>query len=272
MKANIRVALVSSFLVLVSCATNCFAGSCSNLGKYFNISREDIASDLKGAKINKLRDLRDDANSCNNEPFEQFKLKDGPNANKDTAKETAQKVLDVLEESSSPIASNSDLSAFNFAVGLGDLFLFSHHDITATTVDNGTLRITGDEKYKLGLWLSTNSFLSESKLCLLYLAGCLAEDKPIRKGLFVAVQMGGSGDSSIVNSFALGFSFAARKQTSLSPGNAPLVFQIGYGWTRIHVLASGYSDGMAMPTGTNQPVLKNTIGNGPVIIVSYAIN
>ena len=269
MKVKIGVALTASFVALALSATNSFASSCSRLEDFFPLERTEIVTKINDWNRNQLKDLRDNAKSCKSDQFVAFALKDGSPAKEDIAKNAAQKVLDALEQS--PSINNNDLSAFNFSVGLGNLFLFSHHDITSTTVDNGTLRITGDEKYKLGLWLSTNSFLSESNLCLLYWVGCMAKDKPLRKGLFVAVQVGGSNTNTI-NSFALGLSFAARKQAFSSQGSAPLVFQIGYGWTHIQELASGYSDGMTMPTGANQPVLKNTIGNGPVFIVSYALN
>ncbi len=155
-------------------------------------------------------------------------------------------------------AAPPDLSGYNFAVGIGALYLVNKApDILGTTIDNGVLRITNQEQYKLGFWLSTNLFFN-------------AKPWGIQPGAFFAVQMGSGSNTDTLNSMAVGLALtsASTSASKGAAGNAPLVFQVGYGLTHIQTLASGYANGMTMPANTNQPVFIKTIGRGPVVIVS----
>jgi hypothetical protein len=155
-----------------------------------------------------------------------------------------------------------DLKSFNFAVGLGALFLRNGNDILNSAVDNGVLRVTNEERYKLGFWLSSATFFKPE-----WLDNALG----LRHGLFMAAQVGSGNNADVLNSFAVGYTLASSEKPRGGAGTAQLAFQIGYGLTRIQTFANGYAAGMTMPTGTNQPVMTRTIGRGPVLIVSTAI-
>jgi hypothetical protein len=164
----------------------------------------------------------------------------------------------VKDTVSEQITSDVGLKSFNFAMGIGSLYL-SKPDIIDTVSDNGTLRITSKERNKIGIWASTNTFFYEGMR--------------YRFGAFVGAQIG--SDNSVVNSIAVGLAIAASRNNLANPqqgkaGSAPLVFQLGYGVTRTHSLTSGYADGQALPAGTNQAITTKETTGGPVVLVSYA--
>ncbi len=178
------------------------------------------------------------------------------------AKFTPEQVMVLAaNEETVKAAQAPKLDSFNFAVGLGALFLRNGNDILNTAVDGGVLRVTNEERYKLGFWLSTNTFFRPD---------FLADTFGVRPGLFMAAQVGSGNNADVLNSFAVGVSLASSSQPK-GQGTAALAFQLGYGLTRIQTFANGYAAGMTMPTGTNQPVMTRTIGRGPVLIVSTAI-
>lgn len=252
--------------------TYCFSApmsSCERLKEYYNKSNQDIEKDLNEKK-EKLFDAEEFSVRCLNESFKKFSIsnqeeKTTEEVNEDEMKASAQRVrnaVDRIREADARKEMSDKLNNFNFAVGIGALYLANTPDIMSTTIDSGVLRTTTEEKYKLGLWLSTNSFIGR------FIPGVIDDT---RWGIFTAVQLGGNGGNEILNSFAAGFSFAADPTIARAPkGSTALVFQIGYGLTHIQTYANGYSDGMNIPTGTNQPVMKKTIGKGPALIVSTA--
>lgn len=272
-------AALTGMLLLLPVA--CFAdvSSCQKLEPYFGKSNEEIKALLLPKNDAQLRDAEDYATRCKRNVFVDFSLTDGTAADSVTAKETAQKVIDARNDLTNDTAQQKDtlkdtLKDFNFAVGLGAHYLTGSPDVLEHSVDNGVLRITNEEKYKLGLWLSTNTFLDTTKFCAPLMNSCIISNDAhkIRWGFFVATQLGNSSNSGILNSLAVGLSFMANHTRSdyVAAGTAPLVFQLGYGLTRIQTLADGYTNGMTLPAGTNQPVMKKSIGKGPVLLVSTA--
>lgn len=238
--------------------------ACERLKEYYGMSNAEVESYLK-EHGDKLLDAEEFSSKCNQNTFQPFNIgKDGVVADKEEMTASSERVRNaaarIKEVNANAQQTDEKLRSFNFAVGIGALYLLNQPDIMNTTVDNGTLRTTSEEKYKLGLWLTTNSFIG--RLWPGAIDNC-------RWGIFTGVQLGGSGSNEILNSFAAGLSFAsASSSTTQSKGSSNLVFQFGYGLTRIQTYASGYSDGMTMPTGANQPVMRNSIGKGPVLIVS----
>lgn len=148
--------------------------------------------------------------------------------------------------------SKSDLDKFGFGLGFGAMVL-DDSDITSAIIENDTVRVTGEEKNKMGFWL-TASWIHDSW-----------PTKQIGFGPFFGVQLGGNNE--VVNSLAVGIDFSFKR---ISP-KLPLDFQIGYGITRIEELADGYEPNSAAPTGSTQPIMKDTTKEGWVIIFSYKI-
>lgn len=258
-----NIALVAQAALLSFGAASCFAGNdnpCQKIEQYYSKSNVEVVDAMKKSERPQRADDIYNATQClsniDNKIAAPFQI-NGTNVDLDKMKLAAQRVLKAETELNSQ-AQEQNLKDFNFAVGLGMLFLRNESDLVETTVDNGTLRTTSEERYKLGIWLSSNSFLYEST--------------QLRYGLFFATQLGGSSNNDLLNSFAIGLSFTGNKPMSAykQTGTAPLVFQVGYGFTHIQTLADGYSNGMTLPAGTNQPIMKKTIGKGPVVLVSTA--
>lgn len=256
--------------------TSCLAlaqSPCEPIKDYYGKGRNDISVELKKLNALQLNDIVDQATECKNSSSALYaanpvSLAGGTTAEESTIKKSAQFVLDASasiaadeqKKEQERKATEDSLKGFNFAVGVGTILL-QGTDIRAAVVDQGVVRVTDEEKYKIGLWLSTNTYFAQS------------DSKRSRWGLFLATQLGGSGNNSdLLNSFAVGLSFASQpgtNQSKGSPGNAPLVFQIGYGVTRIQTFADGYSNGMVLPAGTSQPLMKKTTRDGAVLLVSY---
>lgn len=296
-------AALASMLLLLPLSAFADASDCQRLEAYKGDGKNEseyVYKLLKTKTPAQLRDAVDAANKCKANPSaESIKTMSTTTSTDSSVKtdntastEIAQRVLDAKKDIDKEIvddknATQDKLNDFNFAVGLGVLTLRNANDVIEQTVDKNVLRITNEEQYKLGLWLSTNAFLDDIELCLPFRSLCLRDAQSsdalaskgkhnptkVRWGTFVATQLGGNSNSGILNSVAIGFSFmaAGSKRTDFkAAGTAPLVFQLGYGLTRIQTLADGYTNGMTLPTGTNQPVMKKSIGRGPVIIVSTA--
>ncbi len=149
-------------------------------------------------------------------------------------------------------ASNqTDLSKFNFTVGVGSFMLKKgDRDVRTATADNGTIRVTEERRYLLGFWLTSTLPFNTSWL-------------GIQPGAFVGVQL--NGDDRLLSSYAFGFSFASSLK---NPNSPPLIFQVGYGFTQIQRLADGYVDGHPLPAGANQPLLKKETVGAAVMMVS----
>lgn len=146
----------------------------------------------------------------------------------------------------------SDLDKFGFGLGFGAIFL-DEPDITSAIVENNTVRVTGEEKDKMGFWL-TASWIHDSW-----------PTTQIGFGPFFGIQLGGNNE--IVNSIAFGVDFSFKRITP----KLPLDFQIGYGITRVEKLADGYEPNSAPPSGSTQPLMKETTENGWVVIFSYKL-
>jgi hypothetical protein len=214
----------------------------------------------------KLNDIVDQATSCKDLPSASYKANpialDGQAVDEGEIRKSAQRILDVAAsvaiDKAKQNKTEEDLKAFNFAIGLGSIIL-NNKDVRSATVDQGIVRTTDEEKYKIGIWLSTNTYFKETNNS--------------RYGFFMATQLGGGGNNSdLLSSFAVGLSWtASHRPATASLGNAPLVFQIGYGITRIQRYADGYGDGRALPSGANQPLTKKTTEAGPVLLVSYSL-
>ncbi|MCK9202454.1 MAG: hypothetical protein M0P42_15100 [Gallionella sp.] len=270
-----KILLGVCFAAMLSlCSASGFAANdnpCQQIEWSYNKSNVEITNKLAEMDQPHRRDAKASAESCIKN-FTTFKI-DNADVNQTEIQASAQKILDAEVYLT---AQKQDVKDFNFALGLGILHITNRPDVIETSVDNGVLRTTNEEKYKLGFWLSSNTFLTTTRFCvplidyLFSINYCLADkNDKLRMGMFVATQLGGNND--ILNSFAAGISFTADKSlVGYKPGTAPLVFQLGYGWTHIQNLADGYSDGMTLPAGTNQPVMKKTIGRGPILIVSTA--
>jgi len=214
-----------------------------------------IKNKLRKLNAPSLEEIESAAKACANQPV--GFTKDGSTVTADQLKSVSEIVLDY---SGDQLNEELGLKAFNFAVGLGMLSLSKNKsDIQAAVVDNGVVRVTHEEQTKLGLWLTTNTFFGEGFR--------------YRWGAFVGTQL--SGDDRLLNSFALGLSVASSRVNKASQrdksGNAPLVFQLGWGWTRVQRLAGGYADGTPLPAGSSQPVLKKETAGGPVLLVSYSL-
>lgn len=160
----------------------------------------------------------------------------------------------ALDQKKANAKAQSDLDNFGFGLGIGSVILASPTtDITSAVIDHNTVVVTGEEKYKMGFWLT---------------ASWINDDFPsdfIGWGPFVGVQLG--GDNQLVNSFAAGIDFSFKR---LQP-KLPLDFQLGYGITRIKSLADGYTAGNAPPEGASQPLFKDSTAKGFVFIVSYKL-
>lgn len=263
------VVIVLAARVLASSA-KCFAAGpnfCEPIKEFYGKKPSEITEMIRTRSDADRLDIEYEAELCGHTTWVGFKHDDGQDADEKTMKASAQVILTVLEKERK-LKTENELKGFNFAAGIGTLYLSNHPDILATTIDNGVLRVTSDEKYKLGLWLSSHTYFD-------------AEIWGINKnspghchtncfGLFAATQLGGD-NSGVVNAFAVGLAYTPtrehRQAADSSPGLARLVFEAGFGWTRIQTLADGYTNGMTLPTG-NQPVMKKTMGRGPVLIVS----
>ena len=138
----------------------------------------------------------------------------------------------------------------NFGIGAG-VMLLSDADIVDTTIDNGRVRVTTEEKEKLGFWL-TSSWVNNS---------WPSED--IQIGPFVGLQF--AGDKDFLNSLAVGLNLSFMKVKY----GLPLDFQVGWAWTKTTQLADGYKDNELLPTGSTQVITKDIVTDGFVFITSY---
>ena len=217
---------------------------CENIAPLSNKSYKEIKDYIKERNKKSLQDWKESAEKCAKTTA----------PTQGQSKVIAENILTAMKEIS--VEENS-LEGFNFAVGLGLVYLKAD-DVKAATIDNGIVRVTDVEKTKFGVWLTTNTFFSN-----------VTDKSKYRRGMFVAAQI---GEEKIVNSVATGLSLASSQPGNSSSGSAPLVFQLGYGWTRIQTLADGYVDGQALPSGATQPLFKKTTSGGPVLLVSYNFN
>lgn len=160
-------------------------------------------------------------------------------------------VLAALQSDGSP-----GLDGFGFGLGVGSLMLRKPY-VTNAAIDNGVVRVTGEEKDRLGLWLST-SWISDRYLT-----------RKIGIGPFLAAQLGGNDQT--VSSFGVGvaLSFKNRRSSLSRKEQYPLDFQIGWAWTKVKTLASGYEDNKAPPSASTQVPLKETTRGGLLLLVSY---
>jgi hypothetical protein len=151
------------------------------------------------------------------------------------------------------------LGGFGFGLGYGAIALRGTGDVRAAVIDNGTVRVTEQERQKLGVWLSTSWACDR--------CGFGAKTS-IGFGPFLAVQLG--GNESTVSSVAAGIGFSFRNRRG-HDGKAqfPLDVQIGYAQTKAKQLADGYRDGEAPPAGATQALLKSVTKGGPLLLVSY---
>ncbi len=143
-----------------------------------------------------------------------------------------------------------DSGGLNFGIGAG-VVLLSDADIMKTTIDNGRVRVTNEEKEKLGFWL-TSSWVNNS---------WPSED--IQIGPFVGLQVGDNKD--FLNSLAVGLNLSFMKVKY----GLPLDFQIGWAWTKTTQLANGYKDNELLPTGSTKIITKDVVNDGVVFIASY---
>ncbi|MDY6947033.1 MAG: hypothetical protein SXG53_15065 [Pseudomonadota bacterium] len=174
-------------------------------------------------------------------------------AEKGEAQETVNKKDEEIKRYKQALGQDSQFSEFGFGLGFGNVFLRGLGHIDTAVVDQGVVRITDQEKNKLGVWLTT-SWINDQWPPSWQWVGF---------GPFVGVQLGGTDD--IVDSLAVG---VAVSFTKIAPA-LPLDFQFGWGWTRINSLAAGYAAGAAVPEGVSQVLLRKNVDNGPVLIVSY---
>lgn len=266
MKCRNRNICMVLTIIMTAFSSNSYANTaCENIQDYYGKTNVQVKELLQTKSAAEQRDDVGSANTCH-DSFVAFNLKSGSPADQKPSQDSAIKIIAAAKDIEDEKKDDTDkLKDFNFAVGLGVQYISANPDIINTTVDNGVLRITNVEKYKLGLWLSSNTFFFSGKKHTYMPDG-------YKSGLFVATQLGGGGNNDILNSFALGFSFMTdrTKHEIDKAGIAPLVFQVGYGWTRIQTFADGYSSGMTLPNTVNQPVMKKVIGKGPVLLVSTA--
>lgn len=221
---------------------------CENIAPLSNKSYKEIKDHIKERNKKSLQDWKESAEKCAKTTA----------PTQGQSKVIAENILTAMKEIS--VEENS-LEGFNFAVGLGLVYLKAD-DVKAATIDNGIVRVTDAEKTKLGVWLTTSTFFSNVNILV-------SKSDKYRWGMFVAAQI---GEEKIVNSVATGLSLASSQPGNSSSGSAPLVFQLGYGWTRIQTLADGYVDGQALPSGATQPLFKKATSGGPVLLVSYNFN
>ena len=187
--------------------------------------------DMKQGKIQKLKD--------ETVFFEAEKKRE---IAKQEAKKAKQKTK-MIEE---------NFDKFGFGLGFG-VILLKNSDITNVIVDSGTVRVIGEEKNKMGFWLTTSWINDEFPTT------------QIGVGPFFGVQLGGNND--IINSIALGIDFSFKRLGA----KLPLDFQIGYAVTRIKVLADGYIENSPPPGAATQVLTKDTTEKGIVFIFSYKL-
>ncbi|RJP76454.1 MAG: hypothetical protein C4522_17865 [Desulfobacteraceae bacterium] len=161
--------------------------------------------------------------------------------------EAEAKALELKKQNA---IAKSELDNFGFGLGLG-LMILNKPDITSAIVENDIIRVTGEEKNKMGFWL-TVSWIHDSW-----------PTQQVGLGPFLGVQLGGNND--LVNSIAAGVDCSLKR---ISP-KLPVDFQLGYGVTRIKILADGYESNSAPPSGSTQVLLKDTTKGGWVFICSY---
>ena len=141
-------------------------------------------------------------------------------------------------------------SRFNIGIGVGVLLL-DEPDIIDTTVNNGKVVITDEEKEKLGFWL-TSSWVNSNW-----------PSKNIQIGPFIGLQL--FDEKSFLNSLAVGINLSFMKVKY----GLPLDFQLGWAWTRTSELAKGYKENEALPDGVSSIITKDVISDGFIFITSY---
>jgi len=207
----------------------------------FSVAENSIASTAKINEIDKLKTLTE----------KEKELEEAKKELEEAKIESEQKKLESLKAKNATLDYKNDLDKFGFGLGFGVITLHKS-DITSSTVDNSIIRVTGEEKNKLGFWLTT-SWINETL------------SNNIGYGPFFGLQLG--GDKNIVNSLAFGIDFSFKRLN----GKLPLDFQFGYGFSRINVLADGYEKNKAPPGTASAPLTKEIIDEGWVMIFSYKI-
>lgn len=261
MKLFNLAATVSVFFITASLSTTSFADQtdCEKMSEYFSKSNAEVSKAFAKKPKPEQRDDLENAAKCVETPPDAAITVRGKSFSVDDVESTANKIIAAAADVKAENLTDQ-LSKFNFAAGIGMHFL-TGSDVITSVIDNGTFRTTSEEKYKLGLWLSSNTFFGT------FVPGLFDNT---RWGMFLATQLGGT-NNQFLNSGAVGFSIASTQKPSSVAGSAPLVFQFGYGFTHIQTYANGYADGMTVSAGVNQPLMQHTIGKGWVVIVSTAL-
>jgi hypothetical protein len=155
-------------------------------------------------------------------------------------------------------ASPADLAQYTGSLTAGfGVSILRKSDITEAVIEDNTLRVTGRERSKLGVWLSG--------------VGWFKAGTNWAHGLFMGVQL--STDNAQLNSLAVGYAFTPKPTNSPElPKGGKVVVQLGVGWTRVHRLADGYSDGQTVPATVTQPPLVKTVRPGIVLMATYSLN
>jgi hypothetical protein len=135
-------------------------------------------------------------------------------ADRAEAQEKVNKKDEEIKLYEHALGKNSQFSEFGFGLGFGNVFLRGLGHIDAAVVDQGVVRITDQEKNKLGVWLTTSWINDQWPRSWAW----------VGFGPFVGVQLGGTDD--IVDSLAVGVAVSFKK---IAPA-LPLDFQFGWGW------------------------------------------
>ena len=156
----------------------------------------------------------------------------------------------ILDGELNPAVQENDTGGLNFGLGVGVIIL-DEPDIMRTTIDNGRVLITEEEKQKLSLWV-TSSWVNSNW-----------PSETVQVGPFVGLQLG--GESAIINSLAVGLDLSFMRVKY----GLPLDFQVGWAWTRTTQLADGYVNSQALPEGSTSVITKDKVTGGIVFIASY---
>jgi hypothetical protein len=270
--------VLSVFLMPWARAQAAAADPCQRVDQIAGMSSAERKAKLASLNVKALDELIAQSKLCR-ERADAALAKVKMNAASDADKATAQQGASsqkVEEEAGAARNEQIGLDGFKFAVGIGRIDLRGRPDITGAVVDQGVVRVTGEERYKLGMWVSTNTYFGSFGMPW-------GEAGRFRAGAFMGAQLG--DNDRIVNSFAVGLSLTTRKAQAQikapgaegagsagGSGEAPLVFQVGRAWTRTNALPNGYVEGSAPPGSATQVPLKKTTQRGLVLMVSYTLN